>query len=175
MTHRPVPGLKPTSIPSGILMHPAVWPQWTWAENWGGGSAPFLGKGAGSPYNTKSPGPRPTCVPSFILIRPTVWPQYTNVTDRTHRTDRPRSDSIGRTVLQTVAQKSKTITSIADCYSTMPQNLAGIVRIASEIDERVYRCLQVGMKIFPGLTVYCSAVIALFDQPAAAAVPWRCF
>jgi len=31
------------------------------------------------------------------LIRPTVWPQYTNVTDRT--------DSIGRTVLQTVAQK----------------------------------------------------------------------
>jgi len=38
------------------------------------------------------------------LIRPTVWPQYTNVTDRT---DRQRTDSIGRTVLQTVAQKSE--------------------------------------------------------------------
>jgi len=35
------------------------------------------------------------------LIRPTVWPQYTNVTDRT---DRQRTDSIGRTVLQMVAQ-----------------------------------------------------------------------
>ena len=41
-------------------------------------------------------------MPSFILIRPTVWPQYTNVTDRQ---DRQRTDSIGRTVLQTVAQK----------------------------------------------------------------------
>jgi len=50
-------------------------------------------------------------MPSFILIRPTVWPQNTNVTDRTDRQyrqigqDRQRSDSIGRTVLQTVAQK----------------------------------------------------------------------
>jgi len=45
-------------------------------------------------------------MPSFILIRPTFWPQYTNVTDRqTDRQDRERTDSIGRTVLQTVAQK----------------------------------------------------------------------
>ena len=51
------------------------------------------------------PGPRHTCMPSFILIRPTVWPQCTNVTDRT---DRQRTDSIGRTVLQTVAQKNET-------------------------------------------------------------------
>jgi len=28
------PGPRPTSIPSGILIHPAVWPQQTWAENW---------------------------------------------------------------------------------------------------------------------------------------------
>ena len=42
---------------------------------------------------------------SFILIRPTVWPQCTNVTDRTDRQDRQRTDSTGRTVLQTVAQK----------------------------------------------------------------------
>jgi len=66
----------------------------------------FRGGGDRSPPNTMWPGPRPTCMPSFILIRPTVWPQYTNVTDRqTNRTDRQRTDSIGRTVLQTVAQK----------------------------------------------------------------------
>ena len=41
---------------------------------------------------------------NFILIRPTVWPQCTNVTDRTDR-HRQQSDSIGRTVLQMVAQK----------------------------------------------------------------------
>ena len=29
------PGLRPTTIPSGILVHPAVWPQRTLAENWG--------------------------------------------------------------------------------------------------------------------------------------------
>ena len=46
---------------------------------------------------------RPTSVPSGILIHSAVWPQYTNITDIQ---DRQRSDSIGRTVLQTVAQKS---------------------------------------------------------------------
>jgi len=35
-------GPKSTSVPSGILIHPAVWPQQTWAENWGG-CAPFSG------------------------------------------------------------------------------------------------------------------------------------
>ena len=47
-------------------------------------------------------------MPSFILIRPTVWrPQYTNVTDRTGQTGQTDkgTDSIGRTVLHTVAQK----------------------------------------------------------------------
>jgi len=29
------PGLRPTSILSGILIHSAVWPQRTWAANWG--------------------------------------------------------------------------------------------------------------------------------------------
>jgi len=38
----------------------------------------------------------------FILIYRTVWPQYTN--EQTGQTVQ-RSDSIGRTVLQTVAQK----------------------------------------------------------------------
>jgi len=50
-------------------------------------------------------------MPSFILIHPTVWPQHTNVIDGTDRQDmqdrqaRQRTDSIGRTVLQMVAQK----------------------------------------------------------------------
>jgi len=65
---------------------------------------PFLG-GAGSPSNTVWPRLRPTSVPSGILIHPAVWPQYTNVTDRQDRTGQ-RFDSIGRTVLQTVAQKT---------------------------------------------------------------------
>ena len=29
-------GPKPTSIPIGILVHPAIWPQRTWVENCGG-------------------------------------------------------------------------------------------------------------------------------------------
>jgi len=60
----------------------------------GGGRA-----GAGSPSKTMWPGPRPTCVPSFVLIHQTVWPQYTNATDRT---ERQRSDGIGRTIFLSV-------------------------------------------------------------------------
>jgi len=74
------PGLRPSSIPSGILIHTAIWPQQIWAENWVG-ALPLWGRGAGSPSNTMWPGPRPTCMLSFILMRPTVWPQCTNVTD----------------------------------------------------------------------------------------------
>ena len=72
-----------------------------------GRRCPFGGGQHGFPPNTMWPGPRPTRMPSFILIRPILWPQCTNVTDRTDRTGQTgqRSDSIGRTVLQTVAQK----------------------------------------------------------------------
>jgi len=101
-------GSRPTFLPSGILIHPAIWPQQIWAENWG--LCPFGGGGAGFPSNTMWPGPRPTCVPSFILIHPAVWPQYSTSqtcrqTGQDRQTDRQRSDRIGRTVLQTVAQK----------------------------------------------------------------------
>jgi len=71
-----------------------------------GGAMSFGGGWAGSPCNTMWPGPRPTCMPSFILIRPTVW-QNTPMS-QTGQTDRQRTDSIGRTVLQTVAQKVNT-------------------------------------------------------------------
>jgi len=52
--------------------------------------------------------PAPICVPSFIFIHLTVWPQYTNVTDRQDRTRCTDSGTIGRTVLQTVAQQNLT-------------------------------------------------------------------
>jgi len=68
----------------------------------GGCSAPFL-RELGLHLTKCGPyRPRATSTPSGILIRPAVWLQYTNVTDRQ---DRQRSGSIGRTVLQTVAQK----------------------------------------------------------------------
>jgi len=37
------PGPRPACVPSGIVIHPAAWPQQTWAEI--GGSVPFLGRG----------------------------------------------------------------------------------------------------------------------------------
>jgi len=43
------PGPRPTFVPSGILIHPGVWPQQTWAEN--RGLRP-LRDGAGSASNT---------------------------------------------------------------------------------------------------------------------------
>jgi len=93
----------------------AVWPQQTWAEKWG-----ICCGGATFPCNTVWPGPRPASVPSGILIHPAVWPQYINVTDRPGVTgqDGQRSDSIWRTVLQTVAQKymSKLHKSICTYY-----------------------------------------------------------
>ena len=37
-------------MPSGILIHPAIWPQQTWAENWG--LCPF-GEGKLGPHLTQ--------------------------------------------------------------------------------------------------------------------------
>jgi len=74
------PGLRHTSISSGIWIYPAVWPYLTWAENWG--LCPFCGGGQSwSASSTMSPGPRPTSIPNAILIHPAVWPQRTWVED----------------------------------------------------------------------------------------------
>ena len=90
-----------------------------------GGCAPLGEGGARSPSNTMWPGSRPTCTPSFIVIHRTVWPQYTNVTDRTNRqTERQRSDSTGRTALQTVAQKTR---QTRDCNMSTEDILTGAV------------------------------------------------
>jgi len=45
------PGPRPSSIPSDILIHAAIWPQQMWAENWGG-CAP-LGEGELGPHLTQ--------------------------------------------------------------------------------------------------------------------------
>ena len=39
------PGPMPSSIPSDILIHEAIWPQQIWAENWG--SVPLWERGSG--------------------------------------------------------------------------------------------------------------------------------
>ena len=105
-----------------------------WAEKWGLPCAPLFRerRGAASPSNTMWPGPRPTSVPSGISIHPTVWPQYTTVTNiQTDRhTQRQRSDNIGRTVLQTVAQKRAT------CFQVMAW-LSGSA-LVSNVDKRSY-------------------------------------
>jgi len=68
------PRPRPTSLPSGILIHPAVSSQQAWAENWGR-CAP-VGKGELGPHpDTVWPGLRPTSVPS--CIHAAVWPQQT--------------------------------------------------------------------------------------------------
>jgi len=64
------PGSRPTSIPSGILIHPAVWPQRTCAENWGGGAVPLFGRKTGSASNTLWLGPRPTCMRAKFHLDP---------------------------------------------------------------------------------------------------------
>ena len=43
-----LPGPRPTSVQSVILIHPAVWLQQTWAENWSG-AVPLLGRGSWVP------------------------------------------------------------------------------------------------------------------------------
>jgi len=59
-------GLRSTSVPSGVFIHPVVWPQRTLDKNWG--LCPFRGGEDGSPSNTKSPGLRPTYMPSSVFF-----------------------------------------------------------------------------------------------------------
>ena len=98
---------RPTSLPSGILIYPAVWPQQTWAENWG---CILWGRESWVPiWHNVARAEAYTSMSGFILTHSTVWPKYTNVTDSQVQTDRQRSDRTGRTVLQTVVQKRNSI------------------------------------------------------------------
>jgi len=103
------PGLRPSSIPSGILILAAIWPQHIGAENWVG-MCPF-GGGELGPHLTQCGQGRvlPACQVSSWSVQPFGHSARTSQTDRQDRqdrTDRQRSDSIWRTVLQTVAQKT---------------------------------------------------------------------
>jgi len=72
------PGPRSTSVPSGIFIHPAVWPQQTWAENWGG-AVPILGGELGPHLTQCRPGRGLPLsqLPSTTLIHPAIWPQRT--------------------------------------------------------------------------------------------------
>jgi len=114
-------GPTPSSVPSDILIHAAIWPQHIWAENWG--LVPLWGRGAGSPSNTIWQGPRPTCTSSFILIRPTVWPQCTNVTEK------QRSDS--------TPNKSSAVAEVGD----LGHNRAGVLcPFRGALETRLIQC-----------------------------------
>ena len=77
-----------------------------------GGSTPLWGGEAGSPSKTMWPGPRPICIAKFHLdpssSLATVHQRLRQTGQRTGQTGRQRFDSIGWTVLQTVAQKENT-------------------------------------------------------------------
>jgi len=47
------PGPRPTFVPSGILIHLAVWPQQTWTENWVGLYVPPFLQGEPRPHLTQ--------------------------------------------------------------------------------------------------------------------------
>ena len=68
-----------TTMPSFILIHPTVWPQYTNVTDRQTGQTQQSVAWAQS-----------TSMPCLILIHPTVWQQYTNVTDR--QTDRTGQD-----------------------------------------------------------------------------------
>jgi len=140
------PGPRPTSVPSGILMHPVVWRQQTWAEKWGlpcslteegEKQGPHLtqcclGRGI-SPYQVASwsiepfgynrhgenwglcpfgegeLGPHHNVAWAEAYLRTKWHPKPSNHLATIHQcyrqTDRQRSDSTGRTILQMVAPK----------------------------------------------------------------------
>jgi len=93
------PGPMPTSIPSSILIHPAIWPQQIWAETWGG-CAP-LDEGQVGPHLTQC-----TRAEAYLHAKFHLDPSnHLATVHQRHRRDRQRSDSIWQTILQTVTQK----------------------------------------------------------------------
>jgi len=70
------PRMRPTSVPSGILIQYSRLATIGIGRKLGGCLCPSFLWEAGSPSNPMSPGPRPASVPSGILIHPAVWPQY---------------------------------------------------------------------------------------------------
>ena len=90
------PGPPPISVPSGTLIHPAVWPQ-TWTEK--GGAAvppPFLDGGAG-PHLTQCGLGRGLPPYQITMCHLDLSNRLTTIHQRHGRTDRhERSDSMHR-------------------------------------------------------------------------------
>jgi len=61
------PGSRSTTVPSGMLIHPSVWPQQTWAKNWR--LCPFWG-GVAGPHLTQCGRGLPACQVSSWSIQP---------------------------------------------------------------------------------------------------------
>jgi len=119
---------RPTSVPGFILIHIAVWLQYTWTADYTDAgkacarkfrmwellcSFPW-GGGAGSQSHTVWPGPRPTCEPSFIFIPS----DHLATIHQYHRQTGQRTDSIGRTVFANGRPKM-----VLKCYSIDPPSL----------------------------------------------------
>jgi len=79
---------RPTSLPSSILIHPAIWPQQIWTENWGDGLCPF-GEGELGPYVTQCGRGRglPPCQVASWSIQPFGHNTSMLQTVQTDRTD----------------------------------------------------------------------------------------
>jgi len=101
------PGLRRSSMPSGILIHAGIWPQQIWAKNWVG-AVPLWGRWSWVPIYHNVARAEAYLHAKFHLNPSnrlaTVHERHRQTGQDRH--DRQRSDSIARTVLQTVAQKS---------------------------------------------------------------------
>ena len=97
------PEPRPISVSTGILIHPAVSPQQTWAKI--GGCAPFGGEELGLNLTQRGEAYLHAKFHFDPSNRLTTIHQRHRQTGQDRQTDRQWCDSIGRTVLQTVAQK----------------------------------------------------------------------
>jgi len=94
------PGTRPASIPSGILIHLAVWPQQTWAKNWGL-MCPFYGGGTWVPIKHNV-----VWAEAYLRIKWHLNPSSHLATIHGPKIGAsPFGHGIGWTILQTVAQK----------------------------------------------------------------------
>ena len=95
-----------------------------------GDSAPLWGRGNWIPHLTQCGHGRglPACQVSSLSVQPFGHntPTLQSGQDRQDRQDRQRSDSIGRTVLQTVAQKLLSFSHIRDLRSRWSQGLLSV-------------------------------------------------
>jgi len=104
---------RPNYVPSGILIHPAVWPQQTWAKKWGSWQLlwPFPWRGELGSHLTQ----RGLCrglplyqVVSQSIQQPTSWSIWPFVTiHRRYMTDR-QTDNCRIALGEPFAQKTKT-------------------------------------------------------------------